>query len=69
MKYKFEINDLIALFTMLNVLLIICGVWFAPMFGLVNCGIGLGLNVKNKAHLNTYLIQLSLIILNIYFLM
>lgn len=67
-NYRFEITDLIAFFTILNVMLIILGVWFAPLFGLVNCLIAIILNIKNKTHINTYLIQIALIILNIYFL-
>lgn len=66
--YTFEIGDITALFTLLNVILILCGFWFAPLFGLINCGICLVLNVKNHTHVNSYLTQFSLIILNIYFL-
>lgn len=66
--YSFEIFDVTALFTLLNVVLIIQGVWFAPVFGLVNCAIIIILNIKNHAHINAYITQFSLIALNIYFL-
>lgn len=69
MKYIFEWNDVSTVLTILNVTLIICGFWFAPIFGLLNCGLGLTLNIKDKAHANLYLTQAALIALNIYFLL
>lgn len=63
-----EIGDLTAILTALNVLLIICGFWWAPLLGIVNCLIGLGLNIKGKTYINTYVMQFMLIILNVYFL-
>ena len=50
-NYQFSIFDVTALFTILNVAFIILGYWFAPLFGLVNCGIFLIINVKNKLEL------------------
>jgi hypothetical protein len=67
-KYKFEINDFVALLTIANVVLIIMGFWWAPMVGLVNCLVGIGLNIKNRVHINLYIMQVAFIILNIYFL-
>lgn len=67
-KYSFEANDLVALLTIANVILIIMGFWWAPIIGLVNCFIGIGLNIKNRVHINLYIMQVSFIILNIYFL-
>ena len=67
-KYKFEINDFVALLTIANVVLIIMGFWWAPMVGLVNCFVGIGLNIKNRVHINLYIMQVAFIILNIYFL-
>ena len=67
-KYMFEVWDITTLLTILNVTLILCGVWFAPMFGIINCFICLIINVKNNSHINTYLTQIALIILNCYFL-
>ena len=67
-NYQFNIFDLTALFTILNVTFIMLGYWFAPLFGLVNCGIFLIINVKNKAMINSYITQIALIILNLYFM-
>ena len=67
-NYQFSIFDITALFTILNVSLVILGYWFAPLFGLINCVICLTINVKNKAMINSYITQVALIILNIYFL-
>lgn len=66
--YKFEANDIVALITIANVVLIIMGFWWAPMVGLVNCLVGIGLNIKNRVHINLYIMQVAFIVLNIYFL-
>ena len=67
-EYKFEIWDLTALITILNVAFILMGFWWAPILGLVNCAICLVMNVINKVHINNYITQIALIVLNIYFL-
>ena len=67
-SYRFEIYDLMSLITVLNVAFVLMGFWWAPIFGIVNCCIGLVVNVLNRVHLNNYITQLALIILNIYFL-
>ena len=67
-KYTFEANDIVALLTIANVVLIIMGFWWAPMVGLVNCLVGIGLNIKNRVHINLYIMQVAFIVLNIYFL-
>jgi hypothetical protein len=67
-KYRFEANDIVALITIANVVLIIMGFWWAPMIGLVNCVVGIGLNIKNRVHINLYIMQVAFIVLNIYFL-
>ena len=67
-EYKFEIWDLTALITILNVAFILIGFWWAPILGLVNCAICLVMNVINKVHINNYVTQVALIVLNIYFL-
>ena len=66
--YRFEIYDLTAILTILNVVFVLMGYWWAPIFGLVNCVICLIVNVINRLHINAYLTQVALIILNIYFL-
>lgn len=67
-KYRFEIADLSAILTVLNVALILIGIYWAPLLGIANCFISLVVNVKNRLHLNLYVMQISLIVLNIYFL-
>lgn len=67
-NYRFEIFDLTAIITILNVLFIVLGFWWAPILGLVNCIIITIFNVKNHAHINAYLTQIALVVLNVYFL-
>ena len=67
-KYQFEMYDVTTLITILNVAFILMGFWWAPILGLVNCTICLIANVKNHAHINNYVTQVALIILNCYFL-
>lgn len=67
-KYQFEIFDVVSILTVLNVAFILVGFWWAPFLGIANCIISIILNIKNKAHINLYIIQLALIVLNGYFL-
>lgn len=67
-KYQFEIFDILSILTVLNVALILVGWTPAPAIGIINCIISIIVNIKNKAHINTYIMQVALIILNIYFL-
>lgn len=67
-EYEFEIWDLTSLITILNVTFVLMGFWWAPILGLVNCAICMVVNVKNKVHINNYITQIALVVLNIYFL-
>ena len=67
-EYRSEIWDLTALITIFNVAFVLMGFWWAPILGLVNCTICLIANVKSHAHINNYVTQVALIILNCYFL-
>lgn len=67
-KYVFEWGDISALITVLNVVFIVLGYWWAPVLGLMNAILSIVLNAYNKTHLNLYIIQIALIILNMYFL-
>lgn len=67
-KFRFEIADLTTVVTILNVALILAGYWWAPVLGIANCIVCLALNVKNHAHINMYVTQVALIVLNVYFL-
>lgn len=67
-KYCFEWADVSACLTILNVAFVVAGLWWAPLLGLANCGLAIVLNARGKTHLNSYLIQIALIVLNCYFL-
>lgn len=67
-KYVFEWGDVSALFTVLNVVFVVLGYWWAPILGLINSVLSIVLNTRHKTHLNLYIIQIALIILNVYFL-
>ena len=67
-SYRFEIYDLTALVSFFNVALIILGFWWAPFLGLTNCVICILFAIKKHLHINTYITQVSLIILNLFFL-
>lgn len=66
--YKPEWADLSALLTILNVIFILLGYWWAPIIGIINCVINIVLAVISRAHINIYALNLALVILNIYFL-
>lgn len=67
-KYIFEWGDISTALTVLNVVLVLMGVYFAPIIGIFNCILSLVLNVKNNTHINMYVMQIALIVLNCYFL-
>lgn len=67
-SYKFEMADLTTLVTILNVAFILMGFWWAPILGIINCGICIVLNILNHVHINMYMTQVALVVLNVYFL-
>lgn len=67
-NYRFEIWDLTSVVTVLNVVFVLMGFWWAPILGIANCIICTVLNVKNNAHINAHVTQIALVVLNIYFL-
>ena len=68
-KYQFQLTDLVALFTIVNVALIMAGCFvIASIFGLINCVISFYVLVKSRGYINGYIIQIALLALNIYFL-
>ena len=67
-KYRFEIFDLTSMLTVINVVAIILEMRFASAFGLVSCLICFVVNTRIKAHINSYITQIALIVLNVYFL-
>lgn len=67
-KYVFEWADVTTSLTILNVILVLVGIAWAPLIGILNCLLGLFLNIKFKTHLNMYVMQMALIVLNVYFL-
>ena len=66
--YQFEVMVIITLLTILNVTFIICGFWFAPIFGLCACIVSIVTMIRNRNHINNYVMQIALIILNVFFL-
>lgn len=67
-SYKFEIMDLFTFITILNVAFILMGFSWAPWLGILNCILNIIYSIKVKAHINLYIMQIALIILNAYFL-
>lgn len=67
-KYVFEWSDVSTLLTILNVTFILLGYTWAPWLGVVNCCLGILLNIRYRNHINMYVMQFALIILNAYFL-
>lgn len=67
-KYQFCIFDLTTVFTILNVVLIIMGFKFAPIFGIINCFIIEILNCREHGMINAHVTQIALLVLNFYFL-
>lgn len=67
-SFRFEWNDVVAFITLLNVTLVLLGFSWAPILGIANGVLSLALNAKYRAHINLYVMQLAIIILNIYFL-
>lgn len=67
-SYKFEIMDLFTFITILNVAFILMGFSWAPWLGILNGILNIIYSIKVKAHMNLYIMQIALIILNAYFL-
>lgn len=66
--FRLEMADITTLITVFNVAFILMGFWWAPMFGVCNCIMGVIINIKNRLHINMYVMQIALLVLNIYFL-
>lgn len=66
--YKFEFGNISTILTVVNVAMVLGGLWYAPIVGIINCILSLVLNVKYHSHINMYVMQIALVILNICFL-
>lgn len=66
--YKFEWNDLRALITLINVLLIMEYGLSISWFGLVVALIGIIKDLTTDRHINGLILHLSNVMLNVYFL-
>lgn len=64
-SYKVEWMDVTAFITIVNVVLLIAGMRWAPLLGILNASLGF---FQARPRINTYLMNTALIILNIYFL-
>lgn len=67
--YKFEWNDLRAVITIINVVLIMIFGLSIAWFGLAVALLGLVRDFTKERHINGILMHLSSVILNIYFLL
>lgn len=67
-KYKFEYNDLRALITVANVILIMIYGLSIAWFGLAIALIGVVKDLKVDRHINGLVMHLASVALNIYFL-
>ena len=67
--YKFEWNDLRAVITIINVILIMIFGLSIAWFGLVVALLGLVRDFTKDRHINGILMHFSSVILNIYFLL
>ena len=67
-KIKVEWMDISTILTIINVTLIICGVAWAPVVGIVNAIASIIILIIKRGHINAYVMNAALIILNIYFL-
>ena len=67
-NYKFEYNDLRALITVINVVLIMIFVLSIAWFGLAVATIGVIKDLKIDRHINGLVMHLATVALNIYFL-
>lgn len=67
--YKFEWNDLRALITIINVVLIMIFGLSIAWFGLAVALLGLVRDFTKERHINGTLMHLSSVVLNVYFLM
>ena len=65
--YQFDRMDISTFFTFLNTCIIVCGKSAAPMMIVVNI-VGLIWDLYEHCHLNCVFMRLSLIVMNIYFL-
>ena len=68
MKYKFEINDIRALITLINVVLIILFGVSVAWFGLAVAAIGLIKDIFIDKRINGTVMHTANVILNIYFI-
>lgn len=68
-KYKFEYNDLRALITVINVILIMIFGLSIAWFGLAVALIGVIKDLKVDRHINGLVMHLASVALNVYFIL
>ena len=67
-KIRVEWMDIATILTVINVSLIIAGFWWAPIVGIINATANIIILIIKKGHINGYIMQAALLIMNIYFL-
>ena len=68
-NYKFDLNDIRAGFTVLNVVLVILFGWAGCLLGFCIAFIGIIRDFVKKKKINSYVIHVSNCILNIYLML
>ena len=67
-KLKVEWMDISTILTVINVTLICAGVQWAPVVGIINTTASIIVNIIKKGHINGYVLNFALLMMNIYFL-
>lgn len=67
-KFYLEWMDVSTLLIVINVTLICAGVQWAPIVGIINASACIVVNVIKRGHINGYVLNFALLMMNIYFL-
>lgn len=67
-NFKLEWMDISTVLTVINITLIVCGIEWAPIIGIINAVANIIVLIIKKGHINGYIMQTALLIMNIYFL-
>ena len=67
-NFKLEWMDISTVLTVINITLIVCGIAWAPIIGIINAVANIIMLIIKKGHINGYVLNMALLIMNIYFL-
>jgi len=68
-KYQFDICDITTLISVAAVVLTVCGIWWATIIFLANTIFQVIWTVTKTKRYNILLLNLSMVVFNLYFLM